>query len=1224
MKFFSLKPKDKKEDIKNYSTYKEALDYCFDNNNDINNIGIIGDYGTGKSTIIGTYVKNEIDEKEYDIINISLLTLEQDSTDSLVLLKNIIKQIVQNPKKTLEYNIMKFKRPSLNIKSFAIILGFILSIMTVFFSNKNFIESIPLINNVMTWGFPIEFFRIIKYFLLIMLFILFIVYSYPKLFSGFKLNKFNVTSTIKAEIEKSTETLANEEFDYLEYLIYLLKREKKNLVLIIEDIDRYENLKIFQQLREVNNLLNENDDGNHYKFIYAVGNSLFSEYSKNDKVDIRKVYQSDFKSKVTKFFDFVVNVTPVMDNQNSYEFIKKQFPHILEGKSISDEDLFMISQYITSPRILIDVVNDYQIMKDMYVDKKGIQDLKLLYFAILKSRFYNFYDLIHDIFIDFQEIARLYENKEEYQMFEENRRNDFLAYALLFLTGEEKQEYASIGLLSEVWNKVKSSPNFNVVKESWGGYPITSKAYNNRNNAYLSQFLDYLSEHQMEYLFSAEEYRNKKRSKSPSKYESISEILSLYYQADNSLILKIIKDVENNRFSDPNKPNFSIKEVLDIDYIQLGLCEGILDANDYNMYISSSYLEVNDAKFIKSFNLYDDDPDLFVLVLYDFDTILSKMKKEKIRELNGLNVYLLEWIYNNRLSCDKSTQLKINAINNPLFFRIFLEFDFKNGMDKLNFLLNNCTELIDKSAIEELMNWLDNNFDSVDTSIENILKEIPIKNTLSLIDTEFKESFYLALIEQSIANLSTVSTLRYLLNKVNNGYKILLNPTLKKYKGLILKNDNFDNTEWLETLNNHIGKFVPLLNDESKELVKKTYKLVDDIKVKEISTINDSDFIMFVYENNYYEFTLENIKFIRQQFEFGSIDEYSDYVDYSLNNMDCLISFIKLSEGIFLNISNKWDELLVFEWLRKGSEEDFEDTIQFINKNNHIVFPRLKDLELSFNKLSILAVKSDLYENTFENLLFIYNSIIDNDETQVSLITTILKGDTFSFDEIYLNVELFETNEELEWIFYEALFQNENIDIRLFEKYIESYDKKLENIKCVSSIEKSIILFNHDRVDYTFDNINLCEPAVLMHLFNEKRAEILSTMLDWDASQVIEVLNKLQNNEEKKVYISLLLNDKKISKNYSFDLVETHLESITHSILDKDFISETCYLLNELQFNKSEATKLISMFDAQKGQRTVSKDFSGIAKLLKEKRLVDIINNNNYDNITIKHRPLPK
>ncbi|EHW3891325.1 hypothetical protein K2Q64_002089, partial [Listeria monocytogenes] len=138
MHFFSLKPKEKKEDIKNYNTYKEALDYCFTPENNINNIGVIGDYGTGKSTIIGTYVKNEVNEEKYDVINVSLLTLEDNSTDSLVLLKNIIKQIVQNPKKKLRYNIVKFREDQLNAKSIGVILSSILMMILIFFADSNF------------------------------------------------------------------------------------------------------------------------------------------------------------------------------------------------------------------------------------------------------------------------------------------------------------------------------------------------------------------------------------------------------------------------------------------------------------------------------------------------------------------------------------------------------------------------------------------------------------------------------------------------------------------------------------------------------------------------------------------------------------------------------------------------------------------------------------------------------------------------------------------------------------------------------------------------------------------------------------------------------------------------------------------------------------------------------------------------------------------------------
>lgn len=64
-KFYSLTPEvlDKNEEA-----YTEALDFAFSNDN-IKNIAITGIYGSGKSTVWNTYVK----EKEWDnIITVSL------------------------------------------------------------------------------------------------------------------------------------------------------------------------------------------------------------------------------------------------------------------------------------------------------------------------------------------------------------------------------------------------------------------------------------------------------------------------------------------------------------------------------------------------------------------------------------------------------------------------------------------------------------------------------------------------------------------------------------------------------------------------------------------------------------------------------------------------------------------------------------------------------------------------------------------------------------------------------------------------------------------------------------------------------------------------------------------------------------------------------------------------------------------------------------------------
>lgn len=1222
MYFFSLKPKEKKEDVKSYSTYKEALDYCFSLENDINNIGIIGDYGTGKSTIIGTYVENEIDKEKYDVINVSLLTLEDANTDSLVLLKNIIKQIVQNPKKHLEYNIMKFKGLQLNLKSIRIIFSFLLMILIIYFTDSNLITQIPVLKNVLLWGIPIEVFRILKYFF-ISLVILLIVYLYPKLFSGLKISKFNVTSAIDAEVANPTETIVNEEFDYLEYLIYLLKRKKKNLLLIIEDIDRYENLKIFQQLREVNNLLNGNDDENSYKFIYAVGNSLFSEYSKNDKVNIREVYQSDFKSKVTKFFDFVVNVTPVMDNQNSYEFIKKHFPHILEGNGMIDEDVFMISQYINSPRILIDVVNDYQIMKDMHDVKEGFQDLKLFYYAILKSRFYNFYDLIHEIFADLQSIAKLYDRNQEYELLENNRKDEFISRTLLYAKTKKSNMNISVQEILNVWNIIKNEPNFIVIKDKNANTLIYNAGYSSVNyNLYLSEVLDYLSDLQMEYLFSSEEYRKQRGSRSPSTYKSVSEIISSYYQENNNLILRIINDVENDRFSDPNKPKFLIKEFLDIDYIKLGILEGILDANDYNMYISSNYLEVNDAMFIKSFNLYNYSNELFTMTLYSLETILSKMKLEKIVESNGLNVYLLEWIYAKEISSNKAVQLKINAINNHSFLQTFLDFDFEKEMNKLDFILENSTELKDKKAIQQLVNWLDCNFESINNTIEDILKQIPIKNTVPFIDTEFKEFLYLVLIEQSMANMSTPSTLSYILNKVKMGYGSLLNPTLKKYEGLIFDNETFNNSEWLNTLNTDISSFIPIFDNETTNIVKRAYELVNDIKVKELLTIDDLDFLIFIYERNYYEFSYDNIIFIRKKFEIGVIDKYEAYTTYSIENNDKLREFIKLNDDLSLNLSNKWDKDFLFDWFRTSDDSIFEDVIQFIVQYNPVIFSALEDLKLSFEKLKVISTWIRIYKNSYKNILFVYEVITSQDEIQIDLIENALKNTSFDFKELYLDSDSFNKNENLKLKIYDGVLQNDGIEIGMFEKYIELFDTCFESIEHVAIKEKIIILFKHDKVNYTSNNILLCDSEVLEYLFEEKKDKICFELLKWDTSQVVEVLKKIDRVDAQRKCISLLLNDSDIGKDFSIALIVDYLKALGSNISVNDFTSEICNLLNELHFDEKDVEKIVDLISNQKGQRTISADFLEIAKLLKEKELIDY--GVNSDKIIIKYRNVTK
>ncbi|MBC2191202.1 hypothetical protein HCB44_02750 [Listeria sp. FSL L7-0229] len=983
--------------------------------------------------------------------------------------------------------------------------------------------------------------------------------------------------------------------------MYLLERKKKSLVLIIEDIDRHENLKIFQQLREVNNLLNGKNDKVSYKFIYAVGNTLFSEHSKKDKVNIREVYQSNFKSNVTKFFDFVVNVTPVMDNQNSYEFIKQNFPQILSDGSVADEDLFMISQYIDSPRVLIDVVNDYQIMKDMHVDKTEFNDLKLLYFAILKSKFYNFYDLIHEVLADLQSITNLYDRDEWYEEVERNRKDDFCSRTLLYVIKKGAHFRVEYRSLSSIWETINSAKNFYYVSQKYSNLEINSDYPSSK--ILLKDALEYFSDNQMEYIFSAEEYRKQKESNSAVSNKKISEIVSLYYTENNSLILKIIKDVENVRISNPNKPNFSIKEFLDIDYIQLGILENILDANDYNMYISNNYLEVNDAIFIKNFNLYNPKSSLYTLKLYNFKTILSKMKLEKISGANGLNNYLLEWVYIERFNSDKAIALNINSVNNEIFFQTFLEFEFENGMNKFHFISQNITKLVSEKTLLQLINWLDCNFDiSNQGKIENLLDQVSLKNTISLIDTKYQEFIYLLLIELDIANMTEPSTLNYILGRVRNGYRSLLNPILKKYEELIIDNE-FDNNDWLNTFNDNIGSFDSLLNTESIDIIKSAYNLVDEIKVKELVNINNLDFLIFIYEGSFYDFSYENIVFIRKKFEKGIIDKYSSYSKYLIENNNKLLEFIKVNNDLFLDLSNKWDEVFIFEWLRNCDENNFEDTIQFIIDFNPVVFPSLEELGLSFEKVKIIFENVSLYENSYKNISFMYEQIISEDETQVDFLSNILNTSNFNFDVLNIDSDLFCQNEQLQLIIFDGALRNDNIKIETFEKYVEIYDNQLENIDKLAK-DKIIILFKKNKVCYNVDNILLCESEVLVYLFEEEKNKLFPELFGWETSQVIEILQKINCDDKQREFMFSLLSDAGVQEKYSIDLIVNYLKVLDKGLEVSNFKIEVSNLLDKLQFKKTDANKIVELLSSDRGQRTIAIEFLDLANILRKKGVI--------------------
>ena len=126
---------------------------------------------------------------------------------------------------------------------------------------------------------------------------------------------------------------------HLDDIIYLL-RESGCDVVAFEDIDRFNDPRIFEKLREINSLVNESRGAGKWpiRFIYLVRDDLFSSKER------------------TKFFDFIIPVIPYVDCSNAMSEMMKRLRD--SGFNVSSRLLHGISLHINEARTLREAVNE--------------------------------------------------------------------------------------------------------------------------------------------------------------------------------------------------------------------------------------------------------------------------------------------------------------------------------------------------------------------------------------------------------------------------------------------------------------------------------------------------------------------------------------------------------------------------------------------------------------------------------------------------------------------------------------------------------------------------------------------------------------------------------------------------------------------------------------------------------------------------------------------------
>ena len=154
---------------------------------------------------------------------------------------------------------------------------------------------------------------------------------------------------------------------YRDELIYLFESNRFDVV-VFEDIDRFNDHRIFVELRNLNFVLNHAPGiiggrfGNKVCFIYAVKDSLFESLSGEDDLSVVD------GSGRAKLFDQIISVIPFMSELSAYDWAVKLFAAeraSLEGsndKKRFDDLLRLAVPQIADMRLLTSIRNDYLVM----------------------------------------------------------------------------------------------------------------------------------------------------------------------------------------------------------------------------------------------------------------------------------------------------------------------------------------------------------------------------------------------------------------------------------------------------------------------------------------------------------------------------------------------------------------------------------------------------------------------------------------------------------------------------------------------------------------------------------------------------------------------------------------------------------------------------------------------------------------------------------------------
>lgn len=408
----------------------------------VRNIALTGPYGSGKSSVLRTLMR---DYPKAKYLSISLATLEDDTLYKELIDKDKEDQQKKEKEKNeknfrqekdeinhlIEYSILqqiiykekasklrqsRLKRiqdirlPKALIFAGLIVLAVIATIV-LFEPKFLMVESLRSIFSCsIVWEKVWDFLCVVY---LVGISIFFIGKIFVATYNS-KVNKLNFKDG-EISIAENTSVFNK----HLDEIIYFFEVTKYNVV-IIEDLDRFETTHIFLKLRELNQLLNSsNSVGRRIVFIYAVRDDIFNDTNR------------------TKFFDYITTVIPVINYSNAKDMLLNALTQH-KITDITESTCKELGLYIDDMRMLYNIVDEYI----QYRSKlgTGLEARCLLGMIVYKNYFPKDFSSLHNRGGD---VYKIISNKKKYQnelLESQRKKKEELEKQLSF----EKSTYQSI------------------------------------------------------------------------------------------------------------------------------------------------------------------------------------------------------------------------------------------------------------------------------------------------------------------------------------------------------------------------------------------------------------------------------------------------------------------------------------------------------------------------------------------------------------------------------------------------------------------------------------------------------------------------------------------------------------------------------------------------------------------------------------------------------------